>query len=380
MNDLTNLDILSDIFPTYPRSELAARILCAKSTDEVIEELFLEQQSQPRKYDVGVYHLKDMFPKMRLDVLAAHLDNCNGDMALCIDRLTALDLVHRLSEITGLLPRELQLRIEKAEAKVTSEKLVVQSNREKTDNRILLCAIGEVIFANISSNWNGSDLTKKISASEMKLKLFILAESPLQNLNYNFLRCALNFFHNDVVKVLEIARFFTDDGLEKLTFMLDPERRRASPLGTNPVLESGTLPVQSQVKAHKTIAASGTENSAFLSAVSIVSPSQRNANSVVSLIDLHGYTVKEAIAYVETSVNAWWKAERDQRIQDGRIERFGSKAHFVPDLTIVTGRGLHSSGGPKIKLAVVRWLKQKRFIFEELIGLLVIMGKKCGNG
>lgn len=65
-------------------------------------------------------------------------------------------------------------------------------------------------------------------------------------------------------------------------------------------------------------------------------------SSTATLIDLHGVSVKDAVRIAKFRTEAWWNRRKGVRGVDGRIGEINS---FIDHLTIVTGRGAHSTGG-----------------------------------
>lgn len=365
MSESSDLDTVCDIFPTYPRSDLAARFLCAKNVETLIEELFLEQQSHPKEYDVHVYQLKDMFPKEPLSVLASLLQMHKGDVLKCIDALTKPELAHRLAELTGISLDKLREKIRQVKLCTGKCPTNIKNPSSELDSRVLLMALTEIIFEERCSVWSASSILERgVSEEEQELKLYILAEPLLRLLNYRFLRRALLFFKNDLSKVLEVASMFTEAKLQSLTLELEPKANHSamiSEIKYDQVLLAKPGPQLSQ------------DNSPLPKgySVNVKSPKFRG-----NVLDLHGHTVAQAVALAELTAVAWWNEEREMRISYGKMDKLGAQAQFVNRLVIVTGRGLHSVGGPKIRSSVVRRLTKLGFLLDEDVGLLIIKGKK----
>lgn len=364
MSELSDLDVVSDIFPTYPRSDLAARLLCSQSVEVLIEELILEQQSRPEKYDVQVYLLKDMFPNEPLDVLAALLQRQNGDILKCIDALAKPDLAHRLTEITGISLLKLREKIREVEQSM--ENSTVKEAKLAMENRILLVAMTNTILETSRSVWDSKSITNDgLSKEEQELKLHVLAEPLLRVLNYTFLRRSLVFFKYDVFKVLEVASMLTEAGLQSLTFELDKPKKELITVTTE--YDCQLWPAKARQKPSGKLSTSP--------------PKAYSANQIVSIprgntLDLHGFTVAQAMSLVESTALAWWKEEQEMRTNHGKLDTMGAQVQFVDFLIIITGRGLHSTSGPKIRKSVVRWLTKLAFLFEEDVGRVIVKGKK----
>lgn len=368
MTNTSDIDTVSDLFPAYPRSELAARLLCAKSIEDVIEELFAEQLKPPANYDVGVYQLKDMFPSEALDSLAALLQRNNGNMEHCIDHLMKPDLGVRLAELTGLPIRMMSEKIKSVEAR---SNIKVGKKHSQCQDTTLLQALVEVVFDDTRLGWNSRKVTRQeVTQEEEELNAQVMAEKLLKRLNYAFLERCLRFFKYDLVKVLDAARLFTEAEMELLTFLHDfesrPNYKSLSSFNSNSS-HSRNEPwaVQSRAKAHGSMK----EN---------IRPADYIPNQInySTHLDLHGYTVGEAVALANKTANAWWLEEQRLNVEQGLMHKVGAKATHLDYLVIVTGRGLHSVGGPKIKGSVLRLLTQKGYLIQEDVGSIIVMGRK----
>lgn len=102
----------------------------------------------------------------------------------------------------------------------------------------------------------------------------------------------------------------------------------------------------------------------------------RNEYLQTGRLDLHGLTVEVAIDLVRRIVQEWWRSELDKREQLGKSTKYG-KAIYVEPLHIITGRGIHSSGGvSKLKTAVRHYLNTGKIIFDENSSSFTVQGKR----
>lgn len=373
MNSLSCLDTVSELFPTYPRSELATRLLCASSVDDVIEELFAEQQEPPKEYDLGVYLLKDMFPNEPLDSLAAHLQRYQGDVEQCIDHLMKPDLSLRLCELTGISIEQLRTKIRKLEDLEKSRQR--GENILASQNYILLRALTEVIFEDRGLAWDGNNVVKRqASKQEEELKLCVSAEVSLQCLNYLFLHRCLIYFNNDLVKVLETARLYTEASLERLTYTINDGFSIPGFIPENLIVLD--VPANAEASLHLQSLAIASTPVTNQKRDSKINSNSTTIGKFSTILDLHGYTVAEAVSLANATAAAWWEEEQRLRIENGNLENVGSKAAYVEDLRIITGRGIHSIGGPKIRGAVIRLFAQNGYIIEEMVGNIIVRGKR----
>lgn len=98
-------DQIADLFPSYSRTDLKVRLKVTEDISELIEELFLEQETNDilqkvsqenrdldyeesrRHFGPDVYQLKEIFPTHDLDVLERLLGQYNGDLEMVTDAL-----------------------------------------------------------------------------------------------------------------------------------------------------------------------------------------------------------------------------------------------------------------------------------------------------
>lgn len=93
-------------------------------------------------------------------------------------------------------------------------------------------------------------------------------------------------------------------------------------------------------------------------------------------IDFHDLTVQNAMTALEQVLTYWWDLEMHNRnISNTKFELVN--VQHVPPFKIVTGRGLHSSGGiPKIKNATIKYLQLHKYKFEENASSIQVTGKR----
>lgn len=93
-------------------------------------------------------------------------------------------------------------------------------------------------------------------------------------------------------------------------------------------------------------------------------------------IDLHSLSVQNAINALKIVLHYWWDTEMHFRnIENTKLEL--SNVVHVENFKIVTGRGLHSSGGiPKIKRATIRFLEDNGYKFNENVASVEVYGKR----
>lgn len=93
------------------------------------------------------------------------------------------------------------------------------------------------------------------------------------------------------------------------------------------------------------------------------------------MIDLHSFTVTNAIKLIKDVLPKWWEDELYHRSLNGGGGG-GTKATNVNPFNIVTGRGIHSSGDPVILNAVKAYLQSEKWIFQDNTGSFLVVGKR----
>lgn len=101
------IEMLTDLFPIYPRSELVARVKSTSDVENLIDVLFSEQEDQSKasvketnakNYSSDVRTLKEIFPKYNFEVLQQILNRNDGNIALA----SAVILQGDSEELTSL--------------------------------------------------------------------------------------------------------------------------------------------------------------------------------------------------------------------------------------------------------------------------------------
>ncbi|CAH2354929.1 hypothetical protein CLIB1423_20S00100 [[Candida] railenensis] len=186
-----------------------------------------------------------------------------------------------------------------------------------------------------------------------------------ENMSETFFTRGLVFFKGDYSQVLNVAFLLWENNSLRLSFATPQKKNKLSivldEINGGIKLPDKKLPVK--VKA--------TEGR---SAIPHASGMSYNGSEQ---LDLHGMTSKDAVNKAEYAVKKWWALESEQRIADGRMHKFGSIAQFCSPLSIIVGKGIHSTGGrAKIKPAVTKMLERNRYVFEDSSGALVVLGKR----
>lgn len=211
------------------------------------------------------------------------------------------------------------------------------------------------------------------SDNAVELAEYVAHNKELQRLNYAFLKQLLVYFQGNVIKVLEAAKLIVDARKESLSFhpKLDLETFTTRKPKAADLLRAGPSRTPSPLNIRLLVRSStNTQHTPTLSKPNFV-------KKLGTKLDLHGYVVKDAVDIAEEAVDLWWSKELQQRETEGYYHRYGQKSQFVEPLELVTGRGIHSQGGPKIRGLVIRMLTQRGYVFEEETGRVVVTGKKA---
>ncbi len=107
-----------------------------------------------------------------------------------------------------------------------------------------------------------------------------------------------------------------------------------------------------------------------------LSKSKINEAKRTNKLDLHGFMVNSAVECCRRVLADWWNDEIQSRVYHGDNLR-SEKCLRVEDFVLVTGRGLHSSGGKaKIKPAVKKFLHSNGYLFDEDNSYLIVTGRR----
>ncbi|QOU20623.1 hypothetical protein BRETT_000333 [Brettanomyces bruxellensis] len=109
-----------------------------------------------------------------------------------------------------------------------------------------------------------------------------------------------------------------------------------------------------------------------------VSLSQAKINEAkrTNKLDLHGFVVNSAVACCRKVLADWWNDEIKSRVYHGDSLR-SERCVRVEDFVLVTGRGLHSSGGvARIKPAIKKFLASNHYLYDEENSYIIVTGKR----
>ena len=177
---------------------------------------------------------------------------------------------------------------------------------------------------------------------------------------------ALEFFQGDVYKVVELISELSSSPISsnKQSKQFNEKRQPFDVKINKPSSPSSTLEYQSDSVSFN----SDDEQQLF------------NKYLKTGTVDFHGFTVVEAMNLVPLILNHWWNQELIHRQSIGQLQKFGNSAS-LGSVLIITGRGIHSTGGVStIKASVNRYLINNNYIFNQpTSGSFEITGKRMNN-
>ena len=203
------------------------------------------------------------------------------------------------------------------------------------------------------------------SPEAKEIKSIYFSNVELREIDDGFIQKTLTFFRGDIPKSIEVFYYLIETNSTYLT--------------TNGRIRSRTPALVPQI-GH--VSYPTTRRTGIL-LESAWSPSSSNSSSILkvtdahnSILDLHNLTIDQALKTTQAALEEWWTFEEKERIIAGTFNRFGSKALFIEPLTVITGRGLHSSSGkPRLRTAIKKYLMQNKFVFSEQLSSFIVEGR-----
>lgn len=365
------VDTLADLFPHKSRSELYGRLVSCDRIDVVIDDLIQEQEHASSVASSEIRQLQLLFPGTDSRKLERVLKENENDVELAIEAIMLKDAsVNELGMLTGLLEAVLEPYLQKNPCRMLALADIMCNYRKKKKvkrSRVQDSRNASSISIVKDQRQSFDESGKEIS----ELRQLVYEHQPLQQLNFVFLVKCLEFFEGAVDRVLRVAYMFVDHDVVQLTYekslnlhvAFKPELKAAE------VLKQAKLPQKSWTLSPS--ASTRLQNPTADEMRDKIRPPLHSA-----LVDLHGLMVGEAVDLAKQRVIQWWAQETEERQAHGILSKFGSKAQFVDPLEVIVGRGLHSSGGPKLRKPVMKMLDSNNFIYREEIGRFSVLGKR----
>lgn len=433
-------DMLADIFPAIPRSQLLARAMSCKDVDLIVEELFAEagegpsKASQTHSYPDDVFLVKDMFPDRDLGDIDRALRQHGRNVEEAVTALlqnrsvrastTSSACVTRAATDSSLAGSNintwsaLQQDVEQIEHLLHVPPLVARGYLHRHNGQIYR-AIVDIISTYRRSAANEPQPTRKklggrvqgqsVSTGKAKSEVpssLLPRQSPLMGSGENpdrsasgsavsaelaelynnsselrmlckdFLDKTLMFFNGDMDSVLRISSLLIESNSAALTF---PSRNTtASRLRGQQLRLTPTL---SYAASSATAVARQLSPASFLSnkedRLSPTVNARLSTAFVTNTLDLHNLNVPDALEAASKALVAWWDEELTQRKSQGKLLSYGFSSVFVLPLTIISGRGIHSKDGKSpIKVAIRKHLAKHGYIYEESSAKFEVHGRR----
>ncbi|KAH3668516.1 hypothetical protein OGAPHI_002270 [Ogataea philodendri] len=292
----------------------------------------------------------EMFPDIPFEAVQKIADANKGNLESISEELLSYDIL-RESESKSQQDAESVISSVKTKKSVTAK----PSSEITIMSTLLGCSVDTIsqihqrtknshrtVREVIESGWNPTEVEIATIYNRQMMEIADAKKSNflLQNIENKFYVNSLHYFKGDVNKTLKLATWMVDPNLVNRSKTSTIPKPAAKIVSSDPMADL----IQHSLKTNK--------------------------------LDLHGLTVPEARTCVQQTLVKWWNSETEQRIMEGLNLR-GSRAMYVCPLEIITGRGLHSSGGkPKLKILVHGILKSNNYLFEDITLGYLVTGKK----
>lgn len=407
---LSLVEYLSDLFPKINKSELKFLLKTSDNIEELIESLFIDEESSTLaetefqysmdnfspQYSNEVYQLKDIFPNQDLDFLKLLLSENDGDVNSATNALLTEDVrkirdkvpeknnqwasmnasAEKLNELLGLNNSESisylhanrqQFVVALVDIIKNHKKLVVapQSSNIPRGGRVQR---GKPFRGNLKGNAT-SILRESYkydyeTPEAQEIIVFFNSNPTVQEIGFEFLKQALIFFEGDDIKVIQLCGYIIDSGISY-------EVNRLMGINIKPKIKMVKPDMHEIFKAYNNRASN--LNAEFRE----INNEKLETFNKTGILDLHRLKVVHALQTTKQALSLWWNSEVELRINNGVLNKFGSKAEFAGTAVIITGRGLHSTSGISIlRKEVLRHLKHNSYVFTENVGSFEVTGKR----
>lgn len=365
---------LKELFPTNDTLDLSLSILNHPhaSIDQLMELVLGEVQESP-EYPLDVYKLLEVFPDVSLTELnQAYVDAGNDFESASVKLVEKLNLVSPEPDEAHVMAQILH---------TTPERFKLYLNRHNTGTRALIDFVIHEI--SLKPPKSGSKVQRSLSkglylyddiSPEAKQLEELCEMEEFKALDKLFLQKLLVATKGDISQLIDTVSRILLDHLQEHTFPQGklPPKKVMNISTISPKLKSSTLLVPAAgwnaVEAKKKAQRPVTGTCSYI-------PQKSNRN-IENRIDLHGMQVAQAVQIAGRSLREWWDVELAERVHEGRFENYGSKAHFVDLLDLISGRGIHSVGGYlKIKVSLRNYLDNNKYIYTENTWGYTVHGK-----
>lgn len=433
------VDMLQDLFPAVPLSELKILVQLSGDIDELIEYLFEEQEChrllqeqlhQPevvtKVYAAEVHQLKEMFPNIDIDAIEQAFELHHADLESTTEFLLSnvgdnddfanystprpqnqQDTIENLLGVPPAVARAYLLHSGKLADAICEILLWYRAEAKQPEEPTRGRRVQRGTTRRSQAPRRYQYRANSPEAIELK-DTYNLNPELQTRFTWNFMAKTLEFFQGSPDLVLPVMTGLIDHNLAQSVsarFAVISKRKQPTQLTKEEKAQiqlSLPVPEPQMQTMPKTFAAaanehrhlqwslvSGNSNKALVGA-SFANYKQQQQSSIPEdarnqlerarngqLLDLHGFTVGVASTITRLALNIWWAKERQCREEQGQLHKYGLQAVFVSPLSVITGRGLHSAGGvPVVRMAVQRLLKMGNYVYDERVGAFVVEGKR----
>lgn len=208
------------------------------------------------------------------------------------------------------------------------------------------------------------------------LKKLLSGEQTLSAFNMEFINKAYRYYHLNLDKLASLINYLKLNSASKLTFITAEKMSAES-------LQHSTDDVGMRVPYSKTIKKKSTVNTSPALTKNMIQGKEnfQIANKMVVeffntyKLDFHGFLPQEAVRIADICLTQWWAEELSNReLNAGKLNM--KKSQYMSPVTLITGRGIHSAGGfSKVRIAIVKYLQNNYYIFEEFPSYFIVNGK-----
>lgn len=223
----------------------------------------------------------------------------------------------------------------------------------------------------------------------VELNELIQGDSKLRAINHKFMIKTLEYFNGEVAPTVSLAILIVERKYAKYT------GKYTLNLGDKPLRTTSAV---KQLKVHHVSPSTLVNRIEFKNArvkpLDVTTPTRFNQSQFRNLdhyhvgakmiqnimtnmtIDFHGWYPEDAQLVTAECLKKWWRQELSSReLNNQRWNQI--QAMNVPDITVITGRGLHSAGGvPKVRNRIKKFLIDNNYNFIEESSLFIVNGKK----
>lgn len=403
MDDDSDINTLAQLFPDATQTKLRNALASAQGDPNLASTILLSEMSMGRQGET-VAQLASMFPDKARDVLQRVLEDA-GSLDAAVEVLLGDASGDSFGDAFGdALPKALPNKREasgkasgKARGLATSQDsgpAIVQkygyvSKRVAED----LCAqYSDPIRALIQLVYTGTNTgtsTGTSTATNTSDDLSDLLHSPrLSSISPRFLEKALEYFHGDHERTAALLILIAEHNYGKHTgyYRVEP----GPGPGPGPGLKPGPGPSTSSIrpgsrpgsrpspKPRFSISPSTTPK-AISSPINGTRDGTRDgpeAGDEPQTLDFHGWLPEDAATTAAQRLARWWATELAQReLNNTRLNQI--EAVHVSPVTLVTGRGLHSTGGvPRVRIRVQRMLDELNYVYIEEPSRFTVTGRR----